>query len=69
MKEKIKTWLNKPYTRKDVVKYNVIIMIIYVIIMGICCIWAFSETIKEKFDWVYDQIRSIKERMKVDKIA
>lgn len=69
MKEKIKTWLNKPYTRKDVVKYNVLIMIIYVIIIGIYCIWAFSETIKEKFNWVYDQIRSIKERMKVNKIA
>lgn len=69
MKEKIKAWLNKPYTRKDVVKCNVFIMIIYVIIIGIYCIWAFSETIKEKFNWVYDQIRSIKEHMKVNKIA
>lgn len=69
MKEKIKTWLNKPYTRKDVAKNCIIFMIIYVIIIGIYCIWVFSETIKEKFNWVYDQIRSIKERMKVNKIA
>lgn len=69
MKEKFKTWLNKPYTRKDVVTNCIIYMIIYVIIIGIYYVWVFSETIKEKFNWVYDRIRSIKERMKVDKIA
>lgn len=69
MNERIRTWLNKPYTRKDMVKNFIFSMIIYVIIMGIYCIWAFSESIKEKFNWVYDQIRSIKEGRKVDKIA
>lgn len=69
MKEKFKTWLNKPYTRKDVLKCNIAIMIIYIIMMCVYCVWYFADRIKEKLTWVRDEIERIKKCRKLNKIA
>lgn len=60
MKERIRTWLNKPYTRKDMVKNFIFSMILYVIFMTIYLIWLYSDCIKDKIDWVCDRFRRIK---------
>ena len=60
MKERFRTWLNKPYTRKDMVKNCIFSMILYVIFMAIYLVWLYSDCIKDKIDWVCDRFRRIK---------
>ena len=60
MKERIRTWLIKPYTRKDMVKNFMFSMILYVIVMAIYLVWLYSDCIKDDIDWVCDQFRRIK---------
>ena len=59
MKERFRTWLNKPYTRKDMMKNCIFSMILYVVSMIIYLVWMYSDRIKDKIDWVYDRFRRI----------
>ena len=65
MKERFRTWLDKPYTRKDIVKNCIFSMILYVIFMTIYWVWLCSDCIKDKIDWVCDRFRRIKTK-KID---